>query len=307
MKRLVLASVVALYPVTAFAGGHAGGGETHDHRGGDDNGGDRDHRDSGGGGGGGGNDLGHGGETRDHRDNDSGGTGYYDQSNDYRSEPGYYGSSSPSGPSIDDGTLPTVTWEAGFLAPQFRGPSIARAGTVDFDQTYGYNLTSGESSAGDSAGVALDLRALLAASDRVYSGAELQIGALTRSNLEVDGRMSGPAAFAISNTTMIGGAGVIGARTRSDRLELDAEVALGLRTYSSQIQAFADGMTNQETTETIVRPLVEGRLRGVVWLSPRWFVSAEVGAGALDRSDVSGVISIGGSSRAFADPYGTPH
>jgi hypothetical protein len=298
----LLAALGVLVPARAFAHPSHDGGGTRDHRSSSSSGsssgsGTRDHRSGSSSG------SGSSGHVRDHRSGSSSSSssgGTYDADGDCCYGGGYgYGG---GGPSIwDDPSMPTMTWELGGLARTFRGPAFTRRGTVMSDGgSSPYTVTGGTPSPRDSAAGALDVRLTFPTSRHVYAGGELELGGLTRSPIHLmsDG---GNGDLAISSTVMFGAAAVAGVRTRAGVFEIDAELAGGVRTFTTSIQPY-DGGDNDNALETVPVGLLEGRLKGVLWLSPRWFVSAQTGAGVLDRSDVNVAILIGGSTHAFGQP-----
>ena len=302
----LLAALGVLAPAGAFAHPSHGGGGTRDHRSGSSSSGSsssgssssgatRDHRS------GSSSSGSSSGGVRDHRGHTaparSGGSYEADGDCCY----GGYGGGG-GGPSIwDDPSMPTMTWELGGLARTFRGPAFTRRGAVMSDGGNSpYTVTGGTPTARDSAAAALDVRLTFPTSLHVYAGGELELGGLTRSPIHLmsDGS-SGD--LAISSTVMFGAAAVAGVRTRAGVFEVDAELAGGVRTFTTSIQPYGGG-ENDNALETVPVGLLEGRLKGVLWLGPRWFLSAQAGAGVLDRSDVNVAILIGGSTH----PYGQP-
>jgi hypothetical protein len=188
---------------------------------------------------------------------------------------------------------------------RFRSPSFMRNGTIDYlDNTFNYSLGTGPTSRGDSGAVAADLRMLLGASEHVYLGGELQMGGVTRSPTQLVADSGGGIDFDIAAQTMVGLAGVAGVRARAGIVELDGEVAAGMHVYTISIDTLDGGDdVGQAASETIVTPMLETRLRGVLWVAPRWFLSAQVGTTPLDRGDVSVAFLLGSASRPYGDPF----
>ncbi len=339
MKRIVLvAAIVVGAPATALAsrggggggGGHSGGGGGGGHSSG---GGGSSAHSSGGGGhsGGGGGWHGGGGTTVDHRGS-SGGGGWHGGGGttvDHRGggyggghyvgghyaggvwiaptyvydDSGYYGCSEYGCGDVayDDGAMPTWTWELGGMMRAFRGPSFTRMGTVIGSDglDHGYTLSSGTPVARDSSTAAADIRASFSASEHIYLGGEVQLGGLVRSPLQIS---SDSDVAQIASTTMFGAAAVAGVRTRMGAIEIGAELAGGVRSFTTTITSDT-GDTGDSPTESITVPLAEARLRGAVWLTPQWFIAAQLGSGLLDRSDVSVAFMIGSSTRPYAEPF----
>jgi hypothetical protein len=306
----VVASLLALGSVQAFAGSH-GGGEVRDHRGesssssssssSHSSGGEvRDHRT--------GSSSSSSSSVRDHRGGGGdGGVIGYEEDDDTEVDV----DSPAGGRVVADRPGPAWTLELGGLFGSFEGPSLTRSGTLSTDGgMYDYGVTGGTPSAGDTGIVGANVRGTFSAWPHLYLGAELQLGGVTRSPIHL---MSGGENLGIASQAMIGFDGVAGARLRSGRVELDGEVAGGVRAISTNIEALDTAMQQDGSdgdppvaTEAATTPIVEGRLRAALWLTPHLFVAAQAGVGALDHSDVNLGIAIGTASRAFAEPYTAP-
>ena len=291
----VVACLAGLVPARALAHpSHGGGGEVRDHRSGSSSsssGGSghlRDHR---------------GGSSsapvvRDHRSHDGGGDAVDDDDDD---DGGYFVAGAPDGGVARvDPHGPALTLEIGGLATSFRGPALARSGTLDTNgMTYAYGVTAGTPSAGDTAAFGGVLRGTLSAWPHLYVGTELQLGGVDRSPIHLMDR-SGD--LVITSQSLLGIAGVAGARVRRGALELDAEVAGGVRAVTTSIQTVDAADGDPVASEAAASPILEGRLRAALWLGSHLFLSAQVGAGAIDRSDLAFGFSIGTASRAYAEP-----
>lgn len=287
----VIAAVILAAPVSALAhpthgDGGSGSGTTTDHR--SSGGGDtHDHRSGGGGSA--------SGETHEHR----GGGTYYDDG------PAYFAEDSGGGSCVGDCgssiVLPAMQFEIGGLGARFRGPAFTRYGSIPGGDGAGhdYMLTGGTPSERDTAAGALDLRATVSASPHLYLGAELELGGLTRSPIALmtdqpDARIS---------TSMIGVAAVSGVRARAGAFEIDGELAGGVRAMTTSItQSYNGPDASADSTETAAQALVEARVRGALWISPRWFVAGQVGTSLLDQNDQSFAIMIGSATRPYAEP-----
>ena len=307
-----LVASVGVLPSIAIAGGRHGddGPTVRDHRSSDSGSHDaptvRDHRSS---------DSGsHDAPTvRDHRSSDS---GSHDAPTvrDHRGDDGgrrddVYFVSSGEDVAVTDGGSPGLfdhvsgpTWiiEAGGFAHRFRGPSLARRGSVETvdGSMADYGLSSGTAAEGDTAAGAFEMRFIVPATDHYYAGVELGIGALTRSPIKL---MSEQAAdIHISSRTLIAPNAVFGVRARHGIAELDAELAGGLRIVSATVQSRGAGEDDPSENESVLTGVIEARLRGVLWVAPHVFLAAQGGVGVLDRNDVNVGLSIGLSSR----PYG---
>jgi hypothetical protein len=193
---------------------------------------------------------------------------------------------------------PTWSFELGGFAHRFRGPSFSRGGTVETTDgdmaTYG--LDSANPTAGDTAAGAFELRFTVPASEHLYAGAELGIGGLTRSPVQ----LMTDSDIHIASRSMVDSDAVIGVRARRGIAELDGEVAGGLRVTSLTVQSLDAGEDDPSNNETALSPILEARLRGVLWVAPHVFVAASAGTGMIDHSDVNVGFSVGISSRPFA-------
>lgn len=292
--RFVVASLLALGSVQAFAGSH-GGGEVRDHRSGSSSssssGGEvRDHRSSS-----------SSSSVRDHRGGggDSGGIAYDDDDDTEVDVDAPAG-----GRVVADRPGPAWTFEAGGIAGSFQGPALTRSGTLSTDSgMYAYGVSGGTPTAGDTGIVGASLRGTVSPWPHLYLGAELQLGGVTRSPIHL---MSGGGNLGIASQAMLGIDGVAGARVRTGRFEFDGEVAGGVRAISTDIQQLDASENDPVATEAAATPIVEGRLRAALWLTPHLFLAAQAGAGALDHSDVNIGLALGAASRAFAEPYTAP-
>ncbi len=299
-----LVASVALLPRLAAAGRHGDDTSTRDHRSSSssDSTHVRDHRSS---------DSSHSEPiVRDHR-GDSAPTvrDHRGESSstvrDHRSDDGgaYFVADDPvvvsdGGPSFGSYSGPTWAFEVGGIARRFRGPAFARSGSVETTtgDVASYGLMSGPPETGDTAAGAFAMRFTLPASDHLYAGAELEIGGLTRSPIQL---MTDSSDIHISSRSMVGSAAVFGARARQDIVEIGAELAGGVRVLSMTVQPVGAAEGDPSTTEHALTGLVEARLRGAVWVTPHVFVAAQAGANVFDRSDINVGLSIGLASRAF--------
>ncbi|HUS33058.1 MAG TPA: hypothetical protein VMZ53_31365 [Kofleriaceae bacterium] len=237
-------------------------------------------------------------DVRDHRTHDSGGDVYYSSGSDV-----YVEDSSPGSNPFANLTAPTWSLELGGFAHRFRGPALKHSGqleTYDGDMA-SYAIGSGDASKGDTAGGTFNMRFTMPVSEHLYAGAELGIGGLTRTPVQL---MTNSPELHMTTKALIDTDAVIGARTRSGRLELDGEVAAGVRVVSATVEADGYGASeeefDQQATANGVSGLVEARLRGLLWVSPHVFLAAQAGVGVLERDDVSFGLSIGLTSRPFA-------
>ena len=192
---------------------------------------------------------------------------------------------------------PSWTLELGGLARRFTGPMIARTGTVETTSgdTASYGIDSGAPTAGDTAGGAFAMRITAPVSEHLYAGAELELGGLTRSPIQL---MTSESDLQLSRA-MAGATAVVGARARHGIAELDGEVAGGMRVLSMTVQSVDAGEDDPSATETSLTGLVEARVRGALWVSPHVFLAAQTGVNVLDRDDVNVGLSIGFASHAF--------
>jgi hypothetical protein len=208
---------------------------------------------------------------------------------------------------VDDGLAPAAAaptvhpnfiLELGGIARRFTGPSLSRIGTVETTSgdTVGYDLASGTPTQGDTAGGAFDMRLLAPLGDHLYAGADLELGGLTRSPIQL---MSDSSDIHIASRSMIGSAAVIGARARHGIAELDGELAGGVRVLSTTVQSMDAGDEDPSETENAVSGVVEARVRGAVWVSPHVYLGATAGISMLDSSDRSFGLAIGLASFAF--------
>ena len=238
--------------------------------------------------------------VRDHRGSSGGGDVVYvdnSSSDVYISDGG--GSSSGGGNPFANMTGPTWHFELGGFASRFRGPSMNRHGSVE--TTWGdmadYGLSSGTPTDGDTAAGAFQMRFTVQASEHLYAGAELGIGGLTRTPIQL---MSDPDIH-VSSRSLIVPTAVFGARTRAGILELDGEVAGGARIVSTTVQSVDAYEDDPSETESAIGGLLEARLRGIVWVSPHVYLAAQAGVGVLDHEDKQIGLSIGLSSRPFGN------
>lgn len=288
MRLLGPIVLVALAPGIALANHHSGA-EIHDHRSGS---GDahpapvvHDHRSS---------SEEHATVVRDHRS--PGGTGAYVDDEVIVDD----------GPAPSSGFMsphgPSWTFEFGGVARRFRGPGFSRSGTVETTggDNVGYGLASGASSDGDTAAGAFAMRATVPVSEHLYAGAELELGGLTRSPVQL---MTDAPDIHISSRAMVGAAAVAGARARQGIAELDGEVAGGMRVVSMTVQSLDAGEDDPSATESSLSAEVEARVRGALWLSPHVFLAAQAGVGVFDQSDVNVGLSIGLAAHAFGEAH----
>jgi hypothetical protein len=193
---------------------------------------------------------------------------------------------------------PSWTLEIGGVARRFQGPAFAQSGSVettDGDMA-SYDLASGTPSAGDTAAGAFAMRFTVPASEHLYAGAEVEIGGLTRSPVQL---MTDSSDIRISQRSMLGSLMVVGARAQHGIAELDGELAGGLRMVSMTMQSFDAIDGDPSASEHRVSGLVEARVRAALWVAPHVFIAAQAGSSLLDRSDVNVGLSIGLASRAY--------
>jgi hypothetical protein len=287
---------VGLAARSASAGKHHDSPEVRDHRSSSssDSGHVRDHRSS---------DSGHSEPVvRDHRGEDQpvvrdhrggGGDSVY-----FASEEPVDVSEGGSSSSFGASRGPSWRFEIGGLARRFQGPSFARSGSVE--TTHGemasYDLASGTPSAGDTAGGAFVMRFTLPASEHLYAGAEVELGGLTRSPVQL---MTDSSDIHISQRSMFGSAMVVGARAQHGIAELDGEIAGGVRAVSMTMQSLDAVEGDPSASEHRLSGLVEARMRAALWVAPHVFIAAQAGTSLLDRSDVNVGLSIGLASRAY--------
>ena len=232
--------------------------------------------------------------VRDHRGSSSGGSSSTTVIE--TTDVGYVSSpeSSSSGPLFSD-TGPSWTLEVGGLARRFQGPAFTRHGMfADGDAMTPYTLTS---PSGDTAGGAFALRATAPVNAHVYVGAELELGGLTRSPIQL---MSDAPDLQIASKSMVGTAAVAGVRARQGIFEIGGEVAGGVRILSTSIQPYDYTEEDASATEAVASPVIETRLRAAVWVHPHVFLGAQVGVGVLDHTDRNIGFSLGIASRSYA-------
>lgn len=202
--------------------------------------------------------------------------------------------SSSNGPLFSD-TGASWTIEVGGLARRFQGPGFTRHGMfTDGDVMSPYTLTS---PSGDTASGAFALRATAPLSTHVYLGAELELGGLTRSPIQL---MTDAPDLQIASKSMVGTAVVAGVRARQGIFEIGGEVAGGVRILSTSIQPYDYTEEDASATEAVASPVIETRLRAAVWVHPHVFLGAQVGVGVLDRTDRNIGFSLGIASRSYA-------
>jgi hypothetical protein len=209
---------------------------------------------------------------------------------------GSNGDAEPAEPS----SAPNWIFEVGGIGRRFRGPSFYRTGTLDSNGTSSdYTVTSAGSRPGDTAAAGMDLRALVPVTDNFYMGAELELGGLVRSPIQL--MDSSTSDLRIASRMMIGSATVAGARIRSGIAELDGELAGGVRIISTSISRIdaKDDEDADSASESKVDPLLEARVRGALWVAPRVYIAGQLGVSALDRSDVNVAFSVGFSGEPF--------
>ncbi len=291
-----LVASLALAPRIALAkGDHHSGPVVHDHRSSSSS------------------DSGHSGPVvHDHRSHDDGPVVRDHRSSDsapvvrdhrYESTGAYYESDdvivddAPSSGGFMNPRGPSWTLEIGGLARRFTGPTIARSGIVETTSgdTASYGIDSGAPSAGDTASGAFAMRITAPVSEHLYAGAELELGGLTRSPIQL---MTTESDLQLSRA-MVGATAVVGARARHGIAELDGELAGGMRVLSMTVQSSDAGEDDPSATETSLSGLIEARVRGAVWVSPHVFLAAQTGVNVLDRDDVNVGLSIGFASHAF--------
>ena len=147
---------------------------------------------------------------------------------------------------------PALTVELGGLFGSFQGPALTRSGTLSTDGgMYGYGVTGGTPSAGDTGIVGANVRATFSAWRHLYLGAELQLGGVTRSPIDL---MSGGENVGIASQAMFGIDGVAGARVRAGHVELDGEVAGGVRAIATDIQQLDASEDDPVATEAGATP-----------------------------------------------------
>jgi hypothetical protein len=232
--------------------------------------------------------------VREHRGGGGGGGDIY-----YTSDDVYLDDSGSSG-YFENPRAPSWTFEVGGLARRFKGPSFTRSGTVETTSgdMASYALASGSPQAGDTAAGMFDLRLTVPTSEHFYLGSELELGAITRSPIQM---MTDSPDIHVSTRSLVGTAAVFGARARSRIAELDTELAGGLHFESLTVQSLDAGDEDPSETETAVTGFVEARVRGLLWVAPNVFLGAQAGVGVFDRSDVNVGLTLGFASH----PYGT--
>jgi hypothetical protein len=213
--------------------------------------------------------------------------------------------SSSSAPSQPWSAKPPMTLDIGFAARTFASPLGTETGSVTHDsQAFGYRVVGPAARADaplENAFVG-QLRFGKPLPYNLYTGAELELGALTGASVATEMTSSGSLGtptITPSSVMLVGGLGIFGIGGRvTSSLDLGVELAGGMRALAYQFDSTYLACETT-TTVTVMQAVLEARARASLWLTPRVSLSALAGKSALDGGMVGG-LAIGFTNHAFA-------
>jgi hypothetical protein len=198
-------------------------------------------------------------------------------------------------------------FEIGGMSSAFTGPQVMHQNSIYFlGDYYGYTLSSGTPSDRDSNATLAAMRFSFGLGSHLYLGGEFAGGELNQSPIQVTGDNQAHTVMAtptIARTSMLAYDMFAGARARAGSLELDGELALGQRRFNTTIDTMSDGTDFGEAdnvSETM--PLVEARVRGLVWMTPHVSLALQVGTGLGDQGELTGGLLLGFAATPYAEP-----
>lgn len=214
-------------------------------------------------------------------------------------------SSPEPAPSEPWSAKPPITLDIGVATRTFASPLGSETGSVTHDsQAFGYRVVGPAAQANAPLETAFvgQLRVGKPLPYNLYTGAELELGALTGSSVSPEMTSSGSLGtptITPSTVMMIGGLGLFGVGGRvTSSLDLGVELAGGMRalayTFDSTYLA-----CETTTTVTAMQAVLEARARASLWLTPHVALSALAGKSALDGGMMGG-LAIGFTNHAFA-------
>jgi hypothetical protein len=184
----------------------------------------------------------------------------------------------------------TVVLEVGTAMRSFTSPLGTRNATVEHEhQSFAYRAI-GPSASSDTALVA-QLRIAVGLRYGFYLGGEAEGGVLTARNAAAEMMSSGDhgtPAITPGSVSTFGGLAIAGFHHRLGPVDLGLEAAGGFRAvayeFTSQYYACV-------TSDSVIvgMPVLEGRARGAVWVSPTVSVGVTYGRSVVDDSSVGGL------------------